>query len=69
MSTPASFAPVTVKCTTVESPVSDHPKCKDRVVAYGWWSFTRIEPQGPLPRRGPDTSTLWKIIYCMQCPS
>ena len=46
MSTPASFAPVTVKCTTVESPVSDHPKCKDRVVAHGRWSFTRIEPTG-----------------------
>ena len=25
---------------------SDHPKCKDWVVAYGRWSFTRIEPQG-----------------------
>ena len=24
---------------------------------------------GPLPRRGPGTSTLWKIIYCMQCLS
>ena len=22
-----------------------------------------------LPRRGPDTSTLWKIISCMQCLS
>ena len=31
---------------TVEPPVSDHPKCKDRVVAYGRRSFTRIEPQG-----------------------
>ena len=31
---------------TVEPPVSDHSKCKDRVVAYGRRSFTRIEPQG-----------------------
>ena len=31
---------------TVEPPVSDHPKCKDWVVAYGRWWFTRIEPQG-----------------------
>ena len=31
---------------TVEPPVSDHPKYKDWVVAYGSWSFTRIEPQG-----------------------
>ena len=50
--------------TTVETPSSDHPKCKDLVVAYGRWSFTRIG--GPLPRRGPGTSTLWQIIYCMQ---
>ena len=25
--------------------------------------------RGPLPRRGLGTSTLWKIIYCMQCLS
>ena len=30
----------------VEPPVSDHPKCKDLVVADGRLSFTRIEPQG-----------------------
>ena len=24
---------------------------------------------GPLTRRGPGTSTLWKIIHCMQCLS
>ena len=30
---------------TVEPPVSDHPNCKDLVVAYGRGSFTRIEPQ------------------------
>ena len=32
--------------TTVEPPVSGHPKCKDWLVAYGRWSLTRIEPQG-----------------------
>ena len=31
---------------TVEPPISDHPRCKDLVVAYGRWSLTRIEPQG-----------------------
>ena len=31
---------------TVELPISDHPRCKDLVVAYGRWSLTRIEPQG-----------------------
>ena len=51
---------------TVEPPISDHPRCKDLVVAYGRWSLTRIEPQGSLLRRCTDTSTLWKIIYCMQ---
>ena len=30
----------------VEPPISDHPRCKDLVVAYGRWSLTRIEPQG-----------------------
>ena len=30
---------------TVEPPLSDHPKCKDLVAAYGRWSLTRIEPQ------------------------
>ena len=31
---------------TVEPPVSDHPRCKEWVVAYGRWSFTRTEPRG-----------------------
>ena len=30
---------------TIEPAVSDHPKCKDLVVAYGRWSLTGIEPQ------------------------
>ena len=33
---------------TFNPPVSDHPKCKDWVVAHGRWSLTRIEPQGGL---------------------
>ena len=36
--------------STLEPPVSDQPKCKDWVIAYWIWSFTRIEPQGPGPR-------------------
>ena len=36
-----------VQClNTVESPVSNHPKCKDLVIAYGRWSLARIETQG-----------------------
>ena len=30
----------------VEPPMSDHPKCKDLVVAHRRWSLTRIEPLG-----------------------
>ena len=39
------------------------------------WSLTggghlqESNPGGRLPRRGPGTSTLWKIIYCIQCLS
>ena len=57
------------KETTVEPPESDHPKCADLVVANGRWSLTRIEPQEVSLRRKLDTSTLRKIIYCMQFPS
>ena len=57
------------KETTVEPPESDHPKCADLVVANGRWSLTRIEPQEVSVRRKLDTSTLRKIIYCMQFPS
>ena len=55
--------------STVEPPVSDHPKCEDLVVAYGRWSLTRIEPQGVSPEKSSDTSFLRKRIYCMQFPS
>ena len=33
-------------CDTVKLPISDHPKCKDLVVAYRRWSFTRISHRG-----------------------
>ena len=56
------------KETTAEPPESDHPKCADLVVANGRWSLTRIEPQEVSLRRKLDTSTLRKIIYCMQFP-
>ena len=50
-------------------PESDHPKCADLVIANGRWSLTEIEPQNVSLRRKLDTSTLRKIIYCMQFPS
>ena len=31
--------------TTVQPPVSDHPKCEDLVVDYRRWLLTRFEPQ------------------------
>ena len=33
-----------LKTNTVELAVSDHPKCEDLVVAYGW-SLMRINPE------------------------
>ena len=63
---------VNIKRETVLSSIkwwrsSDHPKCKD------WWSLMgggRLQESNhrwSLSRRGPGTSSLWKIIYCMQC--
>ena len=48
---------------TVEPSVGDHPKCRlsGRLQVSNLW--------GPLRRRVPGTSALWKIIYCMQCLS
>ena len=66
---PARFSSAVV-WYTVEPPVSDHPKCKDWVVAYGLTGGGRLQESNHralLPRKGPGTScTLWKIIYCMQ---
>ena len=45
---------------TVETPMSDQPKCKDLVVVYGRWSLTRIKPQGA-------SSKKWsRHICCME---
>ena len=33
----------------------------------GGGHLQEMNNMGPPPRRGPGTSTLWKIIYCMQC--
>ena len=66
---PTDAAEELEKETTVEPLESDHPKCADLVVANGRWSLTRIEPQEVSLRRKLDTSTLRKIIYCMQFPS
>ena len=64
---PTDAAEELEKETTVEPPESDHPKYL--VVANGRWSLTKIEPQEVSLRRKLDTSTLRKIIYCMQFPS
>ena len=51
----------------MEPLLSDQPKAE--------WSLTgggRLQESNyrrSRPRRGPDTSTLWKIISCMQCLS
>ena len=66
---PTDAAEELEKETTVEPRESDQPKCADLVVANGRWSLTRIEPQEVSLRRKLDTSTLRKIIYCMQFPS
>ena len=55
------------KYFTVEPPVSDHPKCKTEWSLTGGDRLQESSHKGPLLRRGPGTSTLWKIIYCMQC--
>ena len=66
---PTNIAEELEKETAVEPPESDHPKCADLVVANRRWSLTRIEPQEVSLRRKLDTSTLRKIIYCVQFPS
>ena len=49
--------------TAVEPPVSDHPKCKDLVVAYGKWSLTRFNPRASLLRRGPCSDKLFVQLF------
>ena len=66
---PTDTAEELEKETAVEPPESDHPKCSDLVVANRRWSLTRIEPREVSLRRKLDTSTLRKIIYCMQFAS
>ena len=54
---------------TVTPPLSDHPKCKDLVITYDYGDCVQLWEETnrtSFPRRGPDTFTLWKIIYCMQ---
>ena len=33
----------------------------------GGGRLQELRHRGPLPRRGLGMSTLWDIIYCMQC--
>ena len=38
--------PTALNNVQLNSPVSGQPNCEDLMVAYGRWSFTRIEPKG-----------------------
>ena len=55
-----------VKCPGIARRGGGDGRFWNWLVHYGRWSLTKMEPQGSLPRRCKDTSTLWKIIYCMQ---
>ena len=63
------FHPIPKQRACSQASDRDHPKCKAK------WSPTegdRLQEsnhRGPLRRRGPGASTLWKIICCMQCLS
>ena len=52
--------------TTVQPPVSDHPKCEDLVVDYRRWLLTRFELQRDFSdkwsRHTGKRSTFWKRI-------
>ena len=48
---------------TVYPPVQDHTKGGELVVAYGRWSFTRVQLSEDLRRRRLDTSTLEENVY------
>ena len=69
------ITPIKLKKYTVEPPVSDEPKLQrlsgrlPEVVAYKDRTTGANGGGGHLPRRGLGTSTLWKIIYCMQFTS
>ena len=53
------------------SPTSrnNHPKCKDWVVAYRRWLFTRIEPKGAFSKKRSRHIHFMEDNYCMQCLS
>ena len=55
----------TVIRNAFEPLLSSRPKCEDLLVTSGRRSLARIEPQGSLPRRGPETSILWQRFYCL----
>ena len=44
--------------STVELPISDHPKCEDLVVGYRRWSLRRIKLL-ICQKKIPETSTVW----------
>ena len=55
------------KYFTVEPPISNHPKCKDIVVAYRRWLLTRIKPHGvPFKKSSLHIYILEEKYYCMQ---
>lgn len=55
---------VSLNLKSVKPPVSDYLKWEALVVAYGMWSFTRVETQGFFPRRIKKRSQSGHIFAC-----
>ena len=54
---------------TVEPPVCDHSKCKTEWTLTEGVRYKNQTTWGSLPRRGPGTFTLWKIIILLHAMS
>ena len=53
---------------TVEASCKQPAKMQ-RLTLRGGGHLQESNHKGSLLRRGPGTSALWKVIYCMQCLS
>ena len=54
-----------IDTNTVKHPISNHPKYKDLVIAYGRCSIIGVDKQD-VSSKTSSRHTLWKIIYCLQ---